>query len=207
MIIRTASFKNLHGHLDLGLKFHPGVNILIGVNGSGKTSVLNAMAWTLSPASVQGGLPAAYLLSGLLFDEIHIAYTIPGQRKYEHVHAKRSEEAITIEISSSKEVLEIPIVGDYELARLGSARVVDEPAELVTRLMEDKRNNPVLRCLSELPGPLYLPLNRRWTEEGLDSRRIRPRRSTAAGDLPISEVLALAERVFRQEQADRKSVV
>ena len=202
MIIRTASFKNLHGHLNPKLSFRPGVNILIGVNGSGKTSVLNAMAWTLSPASVQDGLPAAYLLSSLNFDEINIAYTVPGERKYQRVKARRHENAITIQVTGLDDVLEIPIVSRPQLSRWSATRAGGEPADFFARLMEDLQNNPVLRRLSDLPGPLYLPLNRRWTEEGESPHRVRTRRSTTAGHLPISEVLALAELVFRQEQAE-----
>ena len=200
MIIRTAEFKKLHGYLDLKLSFRPGVNVLIGVNGSGKTSVLNAMAWTLSPASVQDGISAAYLLSGLEFDEIDIAYTNSGERKYQRVSAKRAGDTVTIRVNGLDEQLEIPIVGRQELDHFSAARVVEEPSDLVSRFLEDRRNNTVLRHLSDLPGPLYLPLNRRWTEDRESHSRQRSRRSTAAGYLPISEVLTLAERVFRQEQ-------
>ena len=200
MIIRTAHFKKLHGYLDLKLSFRRGVNILIGVNGSGKTSILNAMSWTLSPASVQDGIPAAYLLSALEFDEIRIAYTNPGERKHRRVTAKRKGESVSIRVSGIDEQLDIPIVGRRELNQFSAARVIDEPSDLVSRFLEDRINNPVLRHLSELPGPLYLPLNRRWTEDREVRYRQRPRRSTAVGYLPISEVLTLAERVFRQEQ-------
>ena len=200
MIIRTVHFKKLHGYLDLKLSFRPGVNILIGVNGSGKTSILNAMAWTLSPASVQDGIPAAYLLSGLEFDEINISYTNSRERKYQRVTAKRTEDAVIIRVGGIDEKLEIPILGGPELSQFRAARVVEEPSDLVSRILEDRRNNLVLRHLSELPGPLYLPLNRRWTEDRESPSRTRPRRSTTAGYLPISEVLTLAERVFRQEQ-------
>lgn len=204
MIIRKAKFKKLHGHMDLELSFKPGVNIVIGVNGSGKTSVLNAMSWVLSPAAVQDGLPAAYLLSNLKFDEIDIAYSIPGQRKYQHVTAERSQETIIIKLPEIEEALEIPIIGSVDLRRLATDRAVHEPADLITRMLEDQRDNLVLAHLSGLPGPLYLPLNRRWTEE----RELRyprgqgMRRSTAAGHLPISEVLSLADRVFREEQSE-----
>ena len=203
MIIKTASFKNLHGYLNPSLSFEPGVNILIGVNGSGKTSILNAMAWTLSPASIQGGLPAAYLLSNLKFDEINIAYTIPGKRKYTRVKAKRFESTIAITVDSIKDALEIPIVVRPELTPFNEARIVEDSVDLVVRQMDDQRNNPVLRHMSELPGPLYLPLDRKWAEEREPPhrmRRLRTRRSTTAGHLPISAVLALAERAFRQEQ-------
>ena len=203
MIIKTASFKNLHGFLNQSLSFDPGVNILIGVNGSGKTSILNGMAWTLSPASVQSGLPAAYLLSNLKFDEINIAYTTPGKRKYTRVKAKRFESTITITVDSLKDALEIPIVVKRETTPYNEARTVEEAADLVVRIMDDQRNNPVLEHLSGLPGPLYLPLDRKWAEEREPVhrlRRLRTRRSTTAGHLPISAVLALAERAFRQEQ-------
>ena len=206
MIIRTAHFKNLHGYLDLKLSFRPGVNILIGVNGSGKTSILNAMAWTLSPASVQDGIPAAYLLSGIEFDEINIAYTNPGERKFQRVTAKRAEDAVTIRVKGIDEPLEIPMVSRPEPTHFSAARVVDEPSDLVSRFLEDRRNSSVLRHLSELPGPLYLPLNRRWTEEPESRYRPRSRRSTAVGYLPISQVLTLAERVFRQEQFEVSSL-
>ena len=202
MIIRTASFKNLHGYLNYKLSFQPGVNILIGVNGSGKTSILNAMAWTLSPASIQDGLPAGHLLSDLKFDEINIAFTVPGQRKHQRVKATRDDNSIVIEVTGIREVLDIPIVGSHRLSRMSAFRESEESANLAARLMEDRQDNPALKYLSELPGPLYLPLNRRWTEEGELSPRMRARRSTAAGYLPISEVLSLAERVFRQEQSE-----
>ena len=207
MIIRTAAFLNLHGHLNPKLSFRPGVNILIGVNGSGKTSVLNAMAWTLSPASVQGGLPAAYLLSTLRFDEIKIAYSIPGQRKYQRVRARRSEEAVTIEISGLAEALEIPVIRP-RISPLNEDLTVDDSVEVVARSMSDQRNNPVLRHLNELSGPLYLPLDRRWTEDReipygrLARRRPHARRSTTAGHLPVSEVVVLAERALAREQND-----
>ena len=206
MIIRTAYFKKLHGYLDLKLSFRPGVNILIGVNGSGKTSILNAMAWVLSPASVQDGIPAAYLLSGIEFDEINIAYTNSGERKYQRVTAKRSEDVVTLRVTDIDDPLEIPIVSRPELAHFSAARVVEEPSDLVARFLEDRRNNTVLRHLSELPGPLYLPLNRRWTEDREPRYRQRSRRPTAVGYLPISQVLTLAERVFRQEQFEVSSL-
>ncbi len=160
------------------------------------------MAWTLSPASVQDSIPAAYLLSSLEFDEINIAYTDSGQHEYQCVKARRYEEAITIEVTGIDNSLEIPIVGGPDLTRFNAARMVDEPADLITRLIEDWRHNPVLQHLSELPGPLYLPLNRRWTEERETLHRHRVRRSTTAGHLPISEVLALAEGAVRQERSE-----
>ena len=149
---------------------------------------------------MQDGIPAAYLLSGLEFDEINISYTNSGERKYQRVTAKRAGDTVTIRVGGIGEQLEFPILGGQERSQFSAASVVEEPSDLVSRILEDRRDNLVLRHLSELPGPLYLPLNRRWTEDRESRYRTRPRRSTTAGYLPISEVLTLAERVFRQEQ-------
>ena len=203
MIIRTASFRNLHGHLNLKLSFQPGVNILIGVNGSGKTSILNALAWVLSPASVQGGLPASYLLSRLRFDEITIEYSVPGEQGYRHVAAKRSEDYIVIKIDGIEGMLEIPVVSSPETIRFSAVHNGEDSTDFFNRFIYDQRNNLVLRYLNELPGLLYLPLDRRWAEERELPHRLRTRRSTTAGHVPISEVLHLAERAFLQEQSDK----
>ena len=200
MIIRSASIKNLHGHLNARISFKPGVNILIGVNGSGKTSILNAIAWTLSPASVQGGLPAAYLLSRLKFDGISIAFSVPGTRRYQRVEATWSEEAVTITVQGIEEVLVIPVQVGPTLPPFSRTPVIEEAVDLVVRLIDDQRNSPVLRFLNDLPGPVYLPLDRRWTGERDRPTRLARRRSTTAGHLPISEVIYFAERAFRLEQ-------
>ena len=197
MIIRNATFKNLHGHISKTLRFQPGVNILIGVNGSGKTTILNALAWILSPASIQSGIPAAYLLSTLEFDYIDVSYTVPGERKYRRVKARRSADTVTIEILGVAGSLEIPIIhtGDRPRTAATSGIDHDQPADLVARHLDDHRNNAVLRYLSDLPGPLYLPLDRRWPEGGESTYQpARYRRSTSAGQLPIPNVLMLAER-------------
>ena len=200
MIIRKALVKNLHSHLNASLSFKPGINILIGVNGSGKTSILNAIAWTLSPASVQGGLPAAYLLASLVFDEISVAFTLPGQRKYNWVRVKRSDQEITIAVDGIHDSLTLPVPPKPTSPPFRRKPTIEAPDDRAVRLIDDKRNSPVLRYLDELPGPLYLPLDRRWIEEREPSPRVSFRRSTTAGHLPISEVANLAERAHRLEQ-------
>lgn len=202
MIIKTAAFKNLHGHLNPKLDFTTGVNIIIGVNGSGKTAVLNAMAWILSPSSVQGGVPAAYLLSNLNFDEIEICYTVPDRETPHKLTATRTEEHVVIAMEGIQDALTVPIIDTSETPWHVASRSSDEIADYIGRILEDQQSNPVLRHLKDLPGPLYLPLDRRWIEERESLSGRRTRRSTTAGHIPTSDVLERAARAHRRERAE-----
>ena len=50
MVIKQFLFKNLHGHISGELQFHSGENFIVGINGCGKTTVLNFMKYMLSPS-------------------------------------------------------------------------------------------------------------------------------------------------------------
>ena len=201
MIIRDASFKNLHGHISRELEFQRGVNILTGINGSGKTSFLNAIAWTLSPESLQGGFQAAYLLSTMQFDEIVITFKLPGTRKHQRVTAKHLGDTITISARDIEGHLTIPVIPQEDHIGLRGPRGQQEAADVVASNLGENRTNHVLRYLGDLPGPLYLPLDRRWHVTD-DSRYPLPRsrRIITVSNLPVHEVLGYADRVYRREQ-------
>ena len=199
MIIESAKFKNLNGHLNPTLSFSPNVNIIIGVNGSGKTSALNAIAWTLSPYSTQGGFPAAYLLANLMFDDIQIEYSLGDGGSKHHVTAKRTDQSISIGVDSIIEEFEIPIPGSATLTWYTLGQTEEQKVEFYRRYVEDRQLDPVLRHLANLPGPLYLPLDRRWNENPASQRGQREGRAIFAGQIPINAVL---DRVTRGRQLE-----
>ena len=201
MIIRNASFKNIHGHISRKLVFQRGVNVLTGINGSGKTSFLNAIAWTLSPQSLQGGFPAAYLLSTMQFGEITITFKLPGIRMHQRVTAEHLGDTIAVSARGVDDTLTIPVPPPDENIRLSGLRAQQEAADVVTAHLNERRTNLVLQYLRRLPGPLYVPLDRRWhvTEESRYPVS-RSRRILSISNLPIQEVLAYADRAYRREQ-------
>lgn len=209
MIIHSAEFKNLHGHLSLALEFRPDVNVLIGINGTGKTSVLNAMAWILSPTSMQNGFQAAYWLSEFEFDEIVLIYSISDSTGHRTVSAQRFEDHIAISVSGMDDDFLIPVMPSPRIPFRERNKYVERDSyvernsESIEREVIRQKDNPVLKHLNELHAPLYLPLNRRWMEEwaALPSRRYRTRSVQVLTGIPVTEILTLAERAYRSEQA------
>ena len=50
MKIQRIKIHKLHGFLNKDITFNDQINILVGINGSGKTSILNAITWMLTPS-------------------------------------------------------------------------------------------------------------------------------------------------------------
>lgn len=49
MILHKLEVKNLHDNINLDVEFKKDVNLLVGINGCGKTSILNVIDWLLRP--------------------------------------------------------------------------------------------------------------------------------------------------------------
>ncbi len=50
MKINKLIIKNLYGYIDKNLNFNSDITLLVGINGSGKTSILNIINWLLKPS-------------------------------------------------------------------------------------------------------------------------------------------------------------
>ena len=50
MTLHHLSLRKLHGYMNKEIDFRSDINLIVGINGSGKTSVLNAVSWLLQPS-------------------------------------------------------------------------------------------------------------------------------------------------------------
>jgi len=50
MNIKRLEINNLYGYMSKTIDFNEGINLLVGINGSGKTSVLNILNWLIIPS-------------------------------------------------------------------------------------------------------------------------------------------------------------
>jgi DNA repair exonuclease SbcCD ATPase subunit len=71
MRLLKIEIVGMHGYIDRRIIFHRDINLLVGINGSGKTSVLNIISWMMNPAS----LPDLCLIQ---FKKISLKLTYKG---------------------------------------------------------------------------------------------------------------------------------
>lgn len=83
MEILSVSLKNFKSHSDRHFTFQPGTNAISGENGAGKTSILEAIAWTLF--NYKGSYKNEDLIrSGAASAQVHVAFVSNrDQRTYE----------------------------------------------------------------------------------------------------------------------------
>ncbi len=53
MQLTRLEIRDLYGSVNLDIRFNPELNLLVGINGSGKTSALNVIDWLLRPNLLQ----------------------------------------------------------------------------------------------------------------------------------------------------------
>ena len=201
MKLKRGSFAGLHGHITKKVEFWPDVNVLIGVNGSGKTSLLNAIAWVLSPESTHRGQQSAYHLSQLKFEQIEITFTLPRVRKFQQVTATHNASVITVTARDIDDQLEIPVLEEPPPHRIRSLRYREEESDIISEHITRQRSKQMSKYLDSFTTPLYVPLDRRWSESHeSDYRPRRIRRYVSDDHLPIDEVLRFADNARRKEQ-------
>ena len=133
---------------------------------------------------------------------------MPKERKYHHVIATHEGALIRISARDIDDSLEIPVIPDLPAHRATPRfREQEESRELIAEQLAQQRSTSMSKYLTELPTPLYVPLERRWSEshEGPSSVR-RLRRHRSDDHLPISEALRFADEARRREQYETESL-
>lgn len=86
MIIESVALKNFKSHADTKIGFGPGINVILGENGAGKTSILEAVSFALFKD--YAGNAEKLMRTGAKVMEVSVTFSCSG-RKY-RVLRKRS---------------------------------------------------------------------------------------------------------------------
>jgi len=192
MEIRRIRYKNIYGWLSGDLTFSRGENFLVGINGCGKTTVLNLIRWILEPS-----LPD---LCTLEHDSIKLdleynndIYSIESQL----LKDKHELKVVTKEPSRDFNTISTPLKANPKLMR-GHAYLHELKSQYEYLSPEPKEVSTWNFLLEELPSPVFVGLEREIHENRLSSIRSRTAKISQIRDnrSPVSKAVELMRDAF-----------
>lgn len=202
MKLNTFKGQRLHGFLDFDVSFRDRLTFLTGINGSGKTTILNALVALIAP-----NLSA---LAGMSYGLIRLDLT-DDAGKSTSIESTRTDDLVAIGVSGIKEKFTFlpyplqPGIPPYRQQEL--------EGEHYREVLVSAGSHPVIKFINSLPTPMFLGLDRRAKLAAEDRRFARPRaasmRNVFGGSLSASlfEAEDLARTGYRDGRfaADRVS--
>lgn len=175
MQVRRFRASQIHGYLDFDVRFHDDLTFLTGINGSGKTSVIQSIIALISPSFL--------VLTNLEFGSIEVEVRHDG--KTIKISAEKKE-GLTV-LSSSQVPERIPIRPFVPDPDEPSFRAQDKELDYFRDMATVLSSHPLIVHLNSLPTPMFLDLDRR-------SRAIQEFRSPAP--VPRSRTLRRGRNIF-----------
>jgi predicted ATP-dependent endonuclease of OLD family len=153
MIIKRIIIKGLYGFINKDIKFKKDLNIIVGINGSGKTSVLQIINWLTMP-----DLPS---LCTTQFDSLTLYLTNDGNDIEVHA-SQESNRTLTLQITCSDTKMSSI---NYELLRETNyftehPNSRDEYYDRYTRFTPNTEEVQTIRFLEALNTPIFLDIFR-----------------------------------------------
>ncbi|MBN8791454.1 MAG: AAA family ATPase [Stenotrophomonas nitritireducens] len=201
MKISAFVARNVHGYMNFNLSFNLNPTILVGPNGSGKTTAIRMIKALLEP-SLGDLLAISFTECALLLHE--------GSREIT-ISARKSSDVLSISCSDAQGMLE---VSSSLLDELGGDHFDSERLIEASRMLRMKySDNAVLKAIIRLEVPMFLGLNRlagssidgasiaRHYERSFDSQGMKSRQGRGVRDslgVSLWEMQSLVTSAFRR---------
>ena len=140
--------RRIHNYIDFSIDFNNDLSILIGSNGSGKTSALLLLQAIICPNFKD--------LFNIPFESLQLVLT---HKKTEVINVRKTDNTISIKVDGYRETLKIDSIlfEEMEYMRFKQKEIGDINESIYNKLGK----HPVLDFIRELPSPLFLNLERR----------------------------------------------
>lgn len=189
MKIKRFQASGVNGYLDFDIAFFEELTFITGINGTGKTSALNAIASLLMPRLDYLAVHEFEMIS-LLFEDEGENIRLSAEKLADETILQCSKFP---DVEVSFEAFEDPM--DYY-----SYKSEELEERYYKDLMESFSTNPIVRYILDLPTPMFLGLDRRsrtidyesHAPRRLPSRRTQKRRRNIFGS-SLSNSLAEAQ--------------
>lgn len=161
MRIKRFKAKNVHGYMNFNVKFNDDLTFLTGINGSGKTTVIQCLYAIISPSF--------RMLANMKYEYMRVIIQVPEQRRFVTISTTRNETTISLFTSETDQftsetdrILTIPVLPEdvIENPRYTPEREIEYYEEMLNRNID----NVVLKYIRNLPSPMFLGIERRTIE-------------------------------------------
>lgn len=199
MQIEKLIIKGLYGYIDKTLSFNDDLTLLVGINGSGKTSILNIINWLLRPS-----MPNLCVTE---FKTIQLFFQFKDE-KYE-ILCKHNKTTLTYTIKNEKEEYN-PLV--VRLETPASEIKNDDALKLnliqsYSGLSPDQKEKKTWDLVSTFPNPTVIGLDRNlyaeesekiFIEENIRGRIVK--KSSIQNLSPLDRVKEIVNREYRRKK-------
>lgn len=162
MKLKRFTGKNIRGYLNLNIDFRDGTTFLIGINGSGKTSVLELIKGLLTPSYK--------ILEEIEFSNIELSLSNDG--KEYNLSCSKNKEIITIVYEHADRLL-----SKSNFTRINKGDI-DYDTDSLNEYCQRFLDLDTCKNISKLPTPLFIGINRLPEHDIFDyirSRRLMQR--------------------------------
>lgn len=186
MNIKEIKIKKLYGFLNKDVKFNSPISILVGINGSGKTSILNLINWILNLNFSE--------LCLIEYDSITLLFTLNNE-EYKII-SKQNKVEVTINLENITKQLkynQIQATFKHHPQMLTKNSLLrDSLAGVYDGLGPEEHEKETWKfIIYEIPKPIVIGLDRNlYSEEG-DEVRIQ------------SEILVSKQRISRRDKKNQ----
>jgi predicted ATP-binding protein involved in virulence len=197
MRLHRFTASKVHGYANYDVTFRDRLTFLTGINGSGKTTVLNSIQALITP-----DLQA---LQATTYEKITIEIVDDNGKKNSISAAKVGLEDIELSVgTSSHKFVYSPYVADPSMLQGRQSEAETEHYREITSVFSD---HPVMKLIASLPTPMFLGIDRRAKLSPEDRRfgvgnrtRFSPGRNIFRGSLAasLSEAADLAQNAYRE---------
>lgn len=151
--------EGVHGYLSFDIRFKKDLTFLTGINGSGKTTAINAIVALITPDLLT--------LSNLKYSSLSIDIVHEGEKFI--VSARSDDESYWLSVSGVEEPLQMrKYIVDPDSS---TPRQAEHETEYFRDLAQSVASHPVMRLIARLPTPMFLGLDRRARFHADERRR------------------------------------
>src|SRR5271166_4632694 len=145
--MRLKRFKacGVHGYLKFDIRFNNDITFLTGINGSGKTTVVQSIISLITPSLLT--------LANLSF--VSMSVDVENDGADVTIAAERQDSVVTLRTTSTDEPFTLPpFVPDPDEPR-------SSEQQFYLELTTGRTLHPVIQFINSLPTPMFLDLDRR----------------------------------------------